>query len=150
MLDVVKSLFTRDLDKLYNEINLYKNEDAIWKTAGEVSNSGGNLCLHLIGNLNTYIGKELGHTDYTRNRELEFSLKNTPRPALLDMIKQTIEVVTNGLDKLDENSLRAEYPVLVFDTKTSIAYMLLHLVTHLNYHLGQIDYHRRLIDTGNM
>ena len=146
VVEVLKSLFARDLNRLYDEINMYKSEEAIWKIQKEIANSAGNLCLHLIGNLNTYIGKELGDTGYIRNRELEFSLKNVPRADLLEEIKKTIEVVTSSLNKLDNKLLENEYPVLVYETKTSTEYFLIHLATHLTYHLGQINYHRRLID----
>jgi uncharacterized damage-inducible protein DinB len=124
---------------------MYNNEALLWKTEKNISNAAGNLCLHLIGNLNTYIGKVLGNTNYVRNRELEFSLKNIPASQLLAQIESTIEVVNNTLDKLSDEALQYEYPILVFETKTSTAYLLLHLATHLNYHLGQINYHRRLL-----
>lgn len=143
---ILKSLFNRDLNRLYNEIQLYKNENAIWKTEKQIANSGGNLCLHLIGNLNTYIGKEIGNTKYIRNRELEFSLKNISRAELLEKIKSTIDIVNASLDKLDDKLLESEYPVLVFEEKTSTGFLLIHLTTHLTYHLGQINYHRRLMD----
>ena len=146
VIEVLKSLFARDLNRLYNEIKLYKSEDAIWKTEKQIPNSAGNLCLHLIGNLNTFIGKEIGHTVYMRNRELEFSLKNVPRAALLEKVKNTTEVVSSSLDKLDNKLLENEYPVLVFEGKISTQYLLIHLATHLTYHLGKINYHRRLID----
>jgi uncharacterized damage-inducible protein DinB len=96
--------------------------------------------------LNTYIGKEIGKKDYVRNRELEFSLKYVSRTELLDKIDEAIQMINKSLDKLDENTLKNEYPILVFEDKTSIEYMLIHLATHLSYHLGQINYHRRLID----
>ena len=144
--DILKSLLTRDLNRLYTEIQLYKNEDAIWKTGMHISNSAGNLCLHLIGNLNYFIGKELGHTGYIRNRELEFSLKAVPRTELLDMLKHTIEVVSVSLRQLDEGLLENEFPVLVLEKKTTTGYFLVHLSGHLNYHLGQVNYHRRLFD----
>ncbi|MCY1512486.1 hypothetical protein D9M68_469470 [compost metagenome] len=143
---ILKSLFTRDLNRLYNEIQLYRNEKAIWKTEKQIANSGGNLCLHLIGNLNTYIGKEIGNTNYIRNRELEFSLKDVPRAALLEKIKSTIDVINTSLDKLDDKLLESEYPVVVLEEKTSTGFLLMHLATHLAYHLGQINYHRRLMD----
>jgi uncharacterized damage-inducible protein DinB len=146
LIETLQALFARDLNKLRSEIELYKEEDNIWEIEGNIANSAGNLCLHLVGNLNTFIGKELGRTDYVRNRELEFSLKNVPRTELLTKIDDTILVVNQSLDKLDENALAKEYPVLVFDKKTSTEYMLLHLATHLSYHLGQVNYHRRLID----
>jgi uncharacterized damage-inducible protein DinB len=146
LIETLQSLFTRDLNRLRAEIELYNEEENIWKTEGNIANSAGNLCLHLVGNLNTYIGKELGKTNYVRNRELEFSLKDISRSALLHKIDDTIRVVHAALDKMDESDLAMEYPVLVFEEKTSAGYLLVHLATHLAYHLGQVNYHRRLID----
>lgn len=147
LVETLKSLFTRDLLKLSSEIKSYKEEENIWRVEKQIANSAGNLCLHLIGNLNTYIGKEIGKTDYVRNRTLEFSLKNIPKKELLSKIDETMLVVNNSLDRLDEDTLASEFPILVFDKKTSTEYMLVHLTTHLAYHLGQINYHRRLIES---
>jgi uncharacterized damage-inducible protein DinB len=102
--------------------------------------------LHLIGNLNTYIGAELGKTNYIRNRELEFSLKNISKKELVNKIESTILVVEESLKNITELELQNEYQILVFDKKTSTEYLLVHLTTHLTYHLGQINYHRRLLD----
>lgn len=147
MIEHLKKLFSRDLDRLYNEIASYGNEEAIWKTEKDISNSAGNLCLHLIGNLNTYIGRELGGTAYVRNRELEFSQKNVPKVELLKEVQHTKEILIESLDAVNEKKLEEDYPVLVFEEKTSTGYFLVHLAMHLSYHLGQINYHRRLIDT---
>jgi hypothetical protein len=146
MIETLKILFTRDLERLRKEVELYNNEKNIWRVEKDISNSAGNLCLHLIGNLNTYIGKEIGKINYTRDRELEFTLKNIPRVELQKKIDETILVVNNSLDKLTQEELLKEYPVMVFDTATSTEYLLVHLATHLTYHLGQINYHRRLLD----
>jgi len=145
-IETLKALFTRDLSRLRKEVELYKNENNLWRIGNNIANSAGNLCLHLIGNLNTYIGKEIGKTNYVRNRESEFTLKDVPRTELLDKIDETIQVINKSLDKLDESSLKKEYPVLVFEEKASTEYLLIHLTTHLSYHLGQINYHRRLLD----
>jgi serine kinase of HPr protein (carbohydrate metabolism regulator) len=142
----LQTLFARDLNRLRWEIEEYKNEDNLWKVEGEIANAAGNLCLHLIGNLCTYIGKGIGNIEYVRNRELEFSLRNVSRNELLKKIDHTITVVDRSLQTLDEISLAREYPVLVFEQKTSTEYLLVHLTTHLTYHLGQINYHRRLLD----
>ena len=99
-----------------------------------------------MGNLNTYIGAELGKTGYVRHRELEFSLKDIPKAELLAKIDETISVVDKALDAVTDEQLDDEYPQLVFDKKTSTGYLLVHLTTHLTYHLGQINYHRRLLD----
>ena len=140
------TLYKRDLEKLKNEILQYEHEYSIWETASNISNSAGNLCLHLIGNLNTYIGAELGGTNYVRNRPLEFSQKNIPRAELIEMVEATSKLVMDTLQKLREDDLSKEYPKLVFDTKMTTGYFLMHLAVHLGYHLGQINYHRRMLD----
>lgn len=149
IINTLKALFERDLKRLITEIEQYKIEDDIWKVKGQINNSAGNLCLHLVGNLNTYIGKELGRTDYIRNRDLEFSSKGIPRQQLIQKVENTIEMINKTFDNFDENLLQTEYPILVFDEKTSTEYLLVHLTTHLAYHLGQINYHRRLMDVAH-
>ena len=146
MIATLKTLFTRDLNRVIKEIEAYKDEASIWKIDGLINNSAGNLCLHLIGNLKTYIGKELGKTDYIRNRPLEFSLKNVSRKELIKEINNTIEIINTTFENLDPTVLETEYPILVFEQKKSTEYFLVHLTTHLAYHLGQINYHRRLIE----
>ncbi|HTF21456.1 MAG TPA: DUF1572 family protein [Chryseolinea sp.] len=145
-IQTLKTLFARDLTKLGVEISSYQQESNIWKIEKNIANSAGNLCLHLVGNLNTYLGKEIGGTAYVRNRDAEFSLKNVPRTELLEKVNDTLRVVDVSLDKISEADLQKQYPVRVFDHVTSIEYMLIHLATHLTYHLGQVNYHRRLID----
>ncbi|ROH96018.1 DinB family protein [Chryseobacterium daecheongense] len=146
MIESLKSLYTRDLNKLRAEILSYNNEKIIWSVDKNISNSAGNLCLHLVGNLNHFIGTVLGNSGYVRNRDLEFSLKNIPRPELIEKIDRTLDIVTKTLDKLDEDDLKKEYPLVVFESKMSTEYFLIHLLSHLDYHLGQINYHRRLLD----
>jgi hypothetical protein len=142
----LRTLFAKDLAKLRNEIELYKDEQKIWVVEGGIANCAGNLCLHLVGNLNTYIGAEIGKTGYVRHRDLEFSLKDVPREELLRKIDETTRVVDAALATVTEEQLNEEYPLLVFAEKTSTEYFLTSLTTHLNYHLGQVNYHRRLLD----
>jgi hypothetical protein len=146
MIETLKTLFERDLNKLKLELELYQTESNIWIIEKNIANSAGNLCLHLIGNLNWFIGAEIGKTNYIRNRDLEFSQKNLPIQELLFKIDQTMEVVKNSLNDLKDSNLTKEYPILVFAQKTSTEFFLVHLATHLGYHLGQINYHRRLLD----
>lgn len=146
LIETLQSLFTRDLNKLKSEIESYQNESQIWTIDKNISNSAGNLCLHLIGNLNTYIGAEIGKTGYIRNRELEFSLKDVPRSELISKIENTLLVVNNALDTLTESDLEAIYPLVVFEKEMPTGFFLVHLSTHLAYHLGQINYHRRLLE----
>jgi len=138
-------LFERDLQKLITEINLYNDEYDVWITKGEISNSGGNLCLHLIGNLNHFIGATIGNTGYVRHREDEFSLKNVLRQDLVTNIENCSLVVKETLAKLSEEDLTKEFPLEKHGEMVTNTEMLLHLYGHLAYHLGQINYHRRLI-----
>lgn len=144
--ETLKKLYRRDLEKLRKEIAGYRDEARIWQVEKEIPNSAGNLCLHLIGNLNAFIAAEIGKSGYIRYRDLEFSTKNVPRSELLARIDDTIFAVEVALDTLTPELLAQEYPLLVFEEKTSTEYFLVHLTTHLTYHLGQINYHRRLLD----
>jgi len=146
VVEVLRTLFNRDLLKLKQELELYKNEDNIWKVEKDITNPAGNLCLHLMGNLNTYLGATFGNTGYIRNRDLEFSQKGVSRKELIKKTEDTIKVVDDVLANMKDEQLKEEYPLLVFKDKTSTEYFLIHLATHLSYHLGQVNYHRRLLD----
>jgi uncharacterized damage-inducible protein DinB len=139
-------LFERDLDKLIKEINAYTNEADLWKTVPGISNSGGNLCLHLVGNLKHFVGKILGGIAYERNRDKEFNDKNIQVSELIQLVGETKYAVTMAFQKLDDESLQKTFPIRVFENDMSTESFLLHLYGHLNYHLGQINYHRRLIN----
>lgn len=149
LLDTLRQLFARDLGRLQQEIELYENEQLIWQVEKGIANSAGNLCLHLVGNLTTYISAELGGGAYIRNREGEFSQKGIARADLVRHIEKTRAAVDQALSRLPASALPAEYPLLVFETRTSTEYFLIHLATHLAYHLGQVNYHRRLLDAGS-
>jgi uncharacterized damage-inducible protein DinB len=142
--DLIK-LFQRDLKVLYKEIEAYKNEAQLWQTAEGINNSGGNLALHLVGNLKTYIGKNLGKLPYIRDRDAEFSSKNIPRKIVLAYIEESLDIVTKTLESLPENTLSAIYPENVLSYEMTTQYFLIHLHGHLTYHLGQINYHRRIL-----
>lgn len=143
---MIKTLLQRDLQKLKEEIDAYANEDRLWYVEKNIANSAGNLCLHLVGNLNTFIGAVLGKTGYIRHRELEFSQKGVPKTELLKKIDDTITVVEQTLSSVKDDQLDADFPMKMFPENPSTAYMLIHLATHLTYHLGQVNYHRRLFD----
>lgn len=138
-------IFKRDLLRLKEEVMLYENEADLWLLNGTINNSAGNLCLHLIGNLNHFIGVVLGKSGYVRNRDSEFTLKNVPVQEILDRIEQTITVVAQSFEDLTDSDFSQNYPLKKHDQTLSTLQMLLHLVSHFNYHLGQINYHRRLL-----
>ena len=145
MIKDLVSLFERDLDKLAEEVKSYSDEKQIWQVKGEIKNSAGNICLHLVGNLNHFFGAIIGKTGYVRNRETEFSIKDISATELVNEIQYAKNVVIKTLNNISDKDIEAIYPVQVFGAPMSTGHFILHLYGHLNYHLGQINYHRRLI-----
>ena len=147
MVNTLSQLFLRDLEKLKTEITSNKDEKKMWEINGDVKNSAGNLCLHICGNLQHFIGSVLGISGYKRDRDSEFSRKNIPVDEIIRKIDHTIFTVKKTLSELDVNKLDEIYPINVFGEEMTTGFFLTHLTTHLSYHLGQINYHRRLLDT---
>jgi len=139
------SSYLRDLNKLKEEVLLYKNENDLWIVKADVKNSAGNLTLHIIGNLKHFIGAQLGKTGYIRNRDKEFSGKSISREKMISEVDEVISTLEKVLSKINDNDFDKEYPILFLGEKRTIGYLLLTLLTHLSYHLGQINYHRRLV-----
>lgn len=142
------ALFSRDLKRLAREISAYSDETVLWQLAPGINNSAGNLCLHLLGNLNAYVGANLGHTGYVRDRENEFAAKNVSKADLLAGIDALKDVLAATLATLTDAQLADSYSEEVLGYPMTTHFFLTHLSGHLNYHLGQINYHRRLL-TGN-
>ena len=147
LIQTVQKLLDRDLAVLEKEISLYTADADLWKVAGNIKNPAGNLCLHLCGNLQYYIGAVLGNNGYVRNRDAEFSTKGLTKEELLNEIAKTRKAVSEALQKLNPTVLETIYPVEVFKDPMTTGYFLIHLSAHLGYHLGQINYHRRLLQT---
>lgn len=141
-----KQLYINFLDTLKEEISLYKDEENLWKLSGKISNTPGNLCLHICGNLNHFFGSVIGNTGYIRERDLEFSKKNVKREELLkgiDETKSMMEKIFNSLNLEDVNKI---YPIDKFGKNVTYGFIFSRLVSHLSYHIGQINYHRRILD----
>lgn len=145
LIKTVQKLLDRDLAVLEKEISSYPSDAELWKVAGDIKNPAGNLCLHLCGNLQYYIGAVLGNSGYVRNRDAEFSTKGLTKEELLNEIATTRKAVAAALENLNPTVLETNYPVEVFKDPMTTGYFLIHLSAHLGYHLGQINYHRRLL-----
>lgn len=146
MLKELNEMYARYLKMAIDDIATYTNEQDIWKVAPGINNSGGNLALHLAGNLRLFIGAILGDTPYERDRDAEFSLKDIPQTELISLLTITTNVVTATLEKMEEGSTAEIYPTDKFGAGKTINYVLFHLLAHLAYHQGQINYHRRLLN----
>jgi len=145
-IDSIVQMFERDLGKLTAELGKYQREENIWVTRGDIPNSAGNLCMHLCGNLQHYIGHGIGHSSYVRDRDREFAVKGLSKAELLKEVETTRRAVLDALQKMDPALLTVEYPLPVFDYAMTHVHFITHLLAHFSYHLGQINYHRRLID----
>ncbi len=146
MVNDIKELYNNHLDKNIAEIELYTNENDIWAIVPGILNSAGNLTLHIVGNLNLFIGENIDKTGYVRNREAEFSLKDVAKSELVSMLASTKKMIDTCLSKLDNQALAQPYPTDKFGEGRTIGYALVYLLAHLDYHLGQINYHRRLLN----
>lgn len=145
LISSLSPLYARELGRLYDEIAAYQDESQLWAVAPGIANSAGNLCLHLIGNLNHFIGAEFGKTGYVRDRALEFAAKDVPREELLARIVATKSVVLDTLEGMTDADLEAAGDFFKSGESVTAARLLIHLLGHFNYHLGQINYHRRLL-----
>jgi len=141
----IAAILARDLRALRREIEAYADERDLWRAVPGITNSGGTLALHLAGNLQHFIGAVLGSTGYVRDRAAEFARRDVPRSELLRQIDETIATVERILPALGDEVLAGPYPQPPGGTTPTTAAFLLHLATHLTYHLGQIDYHRRML-----
>jgi uncharacterized damage-inducible protein DinB len=146
---VLAELYERDLDKLKTEIQSYANEEDLWKLADGISNSGGSLCLHLTGNLKHFFGAVLGNTGFERDRDSEFANKDVSRTEMIADIDVTKNVVLSTIAGLTEEDLDKVYPIEVFGKPMTTGFFITHLATHFNYHLGQINYHRRIVSVSS-
>jgi len=144
--ETLAAFYERDLRKLIDEINQFENEADLWRTAGTISNPAGNLVLHLTGGMNHHIGANLGHTGYNRDRSLEFSRKHVPREQLIAGVEALIRVILQTLAGLTPQQQEGEFPAFFDRPGTSTAYVLIQLLAHLNYHLGQVNYLRRMLN----
>jgi hypothetical protein len=139
------SLFDRDLTRLSQQIQAFPNDDALWQTLPGVVNAAGNLALHIEGNLREYVGRQLGNMPYSRNRELEFSLSGVSRLELGSRLAELRQLVPSVIAALSSQQMEREYPEVVLGVAISTRQFLIHLSGHLNWHLGQIDYLRRIL-----
>ena len=139
------SLFRRDLAKLGQQIESFPDDEGVWRTLPGVTNTAGNLALHLEGNLREFVGRQLGQLPYQRNRDLEFSARGVSRQELGACLTALGESIPKVIENLSEEQMEQEYPQVVLGSAMSTSEFLIHLYGHLNWHLGQVDYLRRIL-----
>lgn len=143
--DDLRATMVRDLKALGREVAAYPSDAALWQPVPGITNTGGTLALHLVGNLQHFIGAVLGGSGFMRDRDAEFARRDATRAELGAEVERAIRAVDSTLPRVSAAQLAAEYPVEVGGRRLTTARFLIHLASHLAYHLGQIDYHRRTV-----
>jgi hypothetical protein len=144
----LSDLFRRDLTRLLQEIEAFPDDETLWRVLPGVTNSAGTLVLHLEGNLREYVGRLLGGVAYQRKRDLEFTTTGVARADLARRIEELRELVSRVIEDSSAEALEATYPDQVLGRPLTAVEFLIHLHGHLNFHLGQLDYLRRVLTAG--
>ena len=148
IVSTLRVMLVRELGAVRRTVEAYPDDAAVWASRPGLPNAGGTLVLHIAGNLQHFVGATLGDTGYVRDRDAEFARRDVPRAALVRELDATIDAVGRTLAALPPHALDADYPLPLAGRTVRTSDFLLHLTVHLGYHLGQLDYHRRLV-TGN-
>jgi hypothetical protein len=142
---IIAALMKRELRTLKRELQAFPSEGDIWRKPDSLPNSTGTLALHAAGNLRHFIGAVLGKSGYVRDRDAEFSRRNVPVAELQRELDLAIEDIDRVLPGLAGEVMADWYPLPVANRRVRTDEFLVHLASHLAYHLGQADYHRRAI-----
>jgi uncharacterized damage-inducible protein DinB len=148
MRHIIQTVISRELRAIRREIEAYPDDASMWRPVPGQPNAGGTLALHVAGNIQHFFGAILGNDGYKRDRDAEFARRDVPRAELLRGIDAAIASVEQTLQRLPDAALAGAYPEPIAKRTVSTEVFLIHLSTHLAYHLGQLDYHRRAV-TGN-
>ena len=138
-------LFVRELETFQREVEMFPDDQSLWKTLPGVANSAGNLGAHLAGNVQHFIGAVLGKSGYARQRDREFSRRDGTRAEIVADLQAAIDVAKTYLPALTPADLAREYPEAVGGVKMATGLFLMHLASHAAFHLGQADYLRRTL-----
>jgi hypothetical protein len=142
--DIALSL-VRELEGFKRELALFRDDESVWSTLPGVTNSAGNLALHIAGNLQHFIGTVLGGSGYVRNRDLEFGQRSGPRENVYAELDAAIAVVRRVLPSLPNERLEQEFPEQLMGKTFRTSTFLVHLCAHAGFHLGQAGYLRRTL-----
>lgn len=141
----IAAVMIRELRTIERELNAYPDEEQLWALPPGLPNSAGTLALHAAGNLRHFIGTVLGGGSFVRDRDAEFSRRGVPRSELIDGLRQAERAVRDTLLSIDAARFDEPYPLAVANRRVNTGEFIAHLATHLAYHVGQLDFHRRVV-----
>ena len=126
------------------------NDKEIWLRPNENSNGVGNLVLHLCGNVRQWVLTGMDKQVDVRQRQMEFDERGpVPVSELHEKLDKLQADVEEFLGRLPSEKLTEEVKVQGYD-ETGLS-VLVHVVEHFSYHVGQITYFtkwKKNINTG--
>src|SRR5438477_6587155 len=128
LVSTVAAIVDRELKTVRRELDAYPDEQLMWHMVPGIPNSGGTLALHLAGNLQHYIGAQLGHTGYVRDRPAEFARRDVPRAELLDQVETARSVAASVLGRLRDADLPKQFPDVITGARGDTERYLVHLL----------------------
>ena len=141
----IHHIMIRELRGMKNELLAYQDERDIWRSVPGLPNTAGTIALHVAGNLQHFVGAQLGTSGYFRDRDAEFGRREVSVAEIVDELDKTIAALDATFARLEEKAMDRPFPQEIAGVRPTVGEFLVHLVAHLAYHLGQIDYHRRCI-----
>ncbi|HEY7307925.1 MAG TPA: DinB family protein [Gemmataceae bacterium] len=143
---LVRTALIEELEQLRDQVRTLAeplSEREFWTKPLDPGNSVGHLVLHLTGNLNYFVGAQLGGSGYVRDREREFT--ETQLPSKGDALQKLDDAVTmfrKVVSGLSAEQLAAAHPETRFGV---VMNALIHLLAHFALHRGQMSYIVRLV-----
>lgn len=141
----IHHIMVRELRGMKNELLAYEDEGDIRRSVPGLPNTAGTIALHVAGNLQHFVGAQLGKSGYVRDRDAEFGRREVSVAEIVDELDKTIAALDATFARLEEKAMDRPFPQEIAGVRPTVGEFLVHLVAHLAYHLGQIDYHRRCI-----
>lgn len=140
----------REIESVRRSVEAYPTDESLWTPVTGITNTGGTLALHIAGNVRHFLGNLLGGVPYTRDRDAEFSNRSATRAEIVALIEETRKAIAATIPKLSNDVLAGPFPIQLVGRTVSTADIVIHLASHLAYHLGQMDYHRRMVTGENV
>lgn len=141
----VQAILRRELGAVRRSVEVYPDDASVWAERKGLPNAAGTLVLHVSGNLQHFVGAVLGRSGYMRDRDAEFSRRGVSRADLLAEVDAAALAVEQGMSAISDEAMSDPYPETIAGRTVATGDFLVHLAAHLAYHLGQIDYHRRVV-----
>jgi uncharacterized damage-inducible protein DinB len=134
--------YYRDLTRRVHALCEELSEEQFWTRPYVYGNSLGHLTLHVIGNLNYYIGAQIADTGYVRDRPREFTETSPPaKDEVLKQLDQVVDLVVETIEAQTVESWSEKYEAVgAADIVKDRFSIFLNCAAHFQHHIGQMIY----------